>query len=300
MTSEPAAPEGAIFDLDYRRYDGARSGRTAIRWSIMRDGFRRVLGLRRKARRKIIPWLLIGGAVLPAIVNVGFQVITQGFGAEGLVSDLLISHADYFGVTFVMMSLFVAFAVPELVIPDRQYNVLTVYASRPLTLGDYLLARLGALLLLIATFTFIPQLVLYLGGAVLSGDVLDYITANLELLWQVPLGALAIFATQAGVAFIISGYAAKKGIATGIFIAWFLISGGVAFGLAEAVSKWFALLDLQASAIVLVSRIFDDPEIGRDTVLGEHHISAWASLGVVIAIAVVAALLIHRRYRKLM
>ena len=59
--------EGAIFDLDYRRYEGERTGRTAIRWAMVRVGVRKVLGLRRKARRKILPWGLILLAVLPAI-----------------------------------------------------------------------------------------------------------------------------------------------------------------------------------------------------------------------------------------
>jgi ABC-2 type transport system permease protein len=292
--------EGAIFDLDYRRYEGTRTGRNKIRWAIVRDGVRKVLGFRRKARRKIVPWLLIAAALLPAIVNVGVQVLSQGFGAEELVSELLISHSDYFGITFVIMSLFVAFAVPELVIPDREHGVLTVYASRPLTLVDYLVSRVAALLLLVATFTFIPQIILYLGGAVLSGDIFDYVKDNIELLWQVPLGAVAVFATQAGVAFIISAMARKKGVATGIYIAWFLIAGGVAFGLAEAVNRWFALIDLQGSAIMLVSRIFDDPSIAADTTLGENGISAWASLMVVIAIAAFASGLMYRRYRKLM
>lgn len=292
--------EGAIFDLDYRRYEGDRTGRGKIRWAIVRDGVRKVLGFRRRARRKIIPWLLIGAALLPAIVNVGIQVLAQGFGADELVSELLISHSDYFQVTFVVMSLFVAFAVPELIIPDRENGVLTVYASRPLTLSDYLISRVAALLLLVATFTFIPQILLYLGGAVLSGDVVAYVTDNIELLWQVPLGAVAVFATQAGVAFIIAAMARKKGVATGIYLAWFLIAGGVAFGLAEAVSRWFALIDLQGSAILLVSRIFDDPSIAADTTLGENNISAWAALVVVTAIAALAGGLMYRRYRKLM
>ncbi|MCP4250334.1 MAG: hypothetical protein GY778_25100 [bacterium] len=125
-------------------------------------------------------------------------------------------------------------------------------------------------------------------------------TDNIELLWQVPLGAVAVIATEAGVVFILSAMAGKQGGATGIYVGGFLIAGGVAFGLAEAVSRWFALIDLQGSAIMLVSRIFDDPSIAADTTLGENDISAWASLVVVIAIAAFAGGLIYRRYRKLM
>ena len=123
--------EGAIFDLDYRRYEGERTGRSKIRWAIVRDGVRKVLGLRRKARRKILPWGLIILAVLPAIAIVGFQVFTQGLGADELLEDLIPGHADYFQFTFQLTFLFIALATPELLIPDRVSNVLTVYASRP-------------------------------------------------------------------------------------------------------------------------------------------------------------------------
>lgn len=292
--------EGAIFDLDYRRYEGERTGRTKIRWSIVRDGVRKVLGLRRKARRKILPWGLIVLAVLPAIAIVGFQVLTQGFGADELLEDLVPSHSDYFGLTFQLTFLFVALSAPELLIPDRVGNVLTVYASRPLTLTDYLVSRVVALFIVVATFTLIPQIVLYLGGAILSGDIIDHVTGNLELLWQIPAGALAVFASQAGIAFIVSAFARRRGVAAGVYIAFTIISAGVAFGLAEAVNRWFALLDLQGSAIQLVSIVFDDRELRADTALTENGITAWASLAVVVGIATVAAALLYRRYRKLM
>jgi len=292
--------EGAIFDLDYRRYEGERTGRTKIRLAMLRDGVRKVLGLRRKARRKILPWGLIIVAVLPAIAIVGFQVFTQGLGADELLEDLIPGHADYFGLTFQLTFLFVALSAPELLIPDRVSNVLTVYASRPLTVTDYLVARVGALLAVVLAFTLLPQLVIYLGGAVLSGDIVGHLTGNLDLLWKIPAGSLAVFATQAGVAFMISAFARRRGAAAGIYIAFSIISSGVAFGLAEAVNRWFAVIDLQAHAVVLLGEIFNDAEIGEGTALVENGISSWVSLLAVAAIGAAAAGLLYRRYRRLM
>ena len=292
--------EGAIFDLDYRRYEGERTGRAKIRLAIVRDGVRKVLGLRRKARRKILPWGLIILAVLPAIAIVGFQVFTQGLGADELLDDLIPGHADYFQFTFQLTFLFIALATPELLIPDRVGNVLTVYASRPLTLLDYLLARVGSLLLVVLAFTLIPQIVIYLGGAVLSGDLVGHLTGNLDLLWKIPAGSVAVFATQAGIAFIISAYARRRGVAAGIYIGFTIISGGVAFGLAETVNRWFAVIDLQGHAIVLIGKIFGERDLAADTALAENNISAWVSLIAVIAIAAAAGGLLYRRYRKLM
>ncbi len=292
--------EGAIFDLDYRRYEGERTGRAKIRWAIVRDGARKVLGLRRKARRKILPWGLIILAVLPAIAFVGFRVLTEGLGADELLEDLIPGHADYFQFTFQLTFLFIALSTPELLIPDRVNNVLTVYASRPLTLMDYLLARVGSLLLVVLAFTLIPQVVIYLGGAILSGDIVGHLTGNLDLLWKIPAGSLAVFSTQAGIAFIISAFARRRGVAAGIYIGFTIISSGVALGLAENVNRWFAVIDLQAHAIVLIGKIFGERNFEEGTALADHNISPWVSLIVVVAIAAAAGGLLYRRYRKLM
>jgi ABC-2 type transport system permease protein len=292
--------EGAIFDLDYRRYEGKRTSRTAIRWSIVRDGVRRILGLRRKARRKILPWGLILIAILPAIVNVGFQVLAEGlFGADEILDELLISHSDYFGITFGVTLLFVALATPELMIPDRVHNVLTVYGSRPLTVADYLVARVGALFILVMVYSLLPQLILYVGGAILSGDAVGHITGNLDLLWQVPVGAVAIFASQTSIALIISAFVRRVGFAAGIYIALSLITFSIADALADASSRWFALLSLQDHAQLLISRIFNEPEISADGPLAMNHISPWVSVVFIAALAVAAGAFLMRRYRKL-
>lgn len=292
--------EGAIFDLDYRRYEGERTGRPAIRWAIVRDGVRKVLGFRRKARRKILPWGLIILAVLPAIAIVGFQVFTQGLGADELLEDLIPGHADYFGWTAFLTFLFIALSAPELLVPDRVSNVLTVYASRPLTVVDYLLARAAALLIVVLAYTLLPQLVIYLGGAILSGDFVGHITGNLDLLWKLPSGSIAMFSTQAGVAFIISTFVRRRGAAAGIYIGFTVISAIVAAGLAENVNRWFAIVDLQAHATIFIAEIFNDPEISEGSALVENNISPWVSLVAVVVIAGLATGLLYRRYRRIM
>jgi len=292
--------DGAIFDLNYRQYEGERSGRPRIRWAIVRDGVRKVLGLRRKARRKIIPWGLIILAVVPAIAIVGFQVFTQGLGADELLEDLIPGHSDYFQLTFQLTFLFIALSAPELLIPDRVSNVLTVYASRPLTVADYLIARVGALLLVVLAFTLLPQVVIYLGGAILSGDFVGHLTGNLDLLWKIPTSAFALFGTQAGIAFMISTFARRRGAAAGIYIGFSIMSAVVATGLAETVNRWFAVLDLQAHAIVLIGKIFGDPEFTGGNTLTDNGISPWISLIAVLAIAGLAGALLYRRYRRIM
>ena len=133
---------GAVFDLGYQPHDGPRLGRSAAVRTTLRDGIRRVFGIRRKARRKILPFLLLGMALIPAVVMVGLAFFMNQFGiSEGEFGTAL----DYFGWTGNLMILFCALAAPELLVPDRSDGVLSVYASRPLTTGDYLAARAAAL-----------------------------------------------------------------------------------------------------------------------------------------------------------
>ena len=99
---------------------------------------------------------------------------------------------------------------------------------------------------------------------------------------------------------MISAFARRRGAAAGIYIGFTIISAAVAFGLAESVNRWFAILDLQAHAIVLISEIFSDPEFSEGTALVENNISAWVSLIAVVVIAGAAAGLLYRRYRRIM
>ena len=79
--------DAVIYDRGYRSYKGERRGRGAIRRAIARDGIRRILGLRRKARRKILPWSLLVIGVVMAAVIIGLHFVAGSIAAgvaEGL------------------------------------------------------------------------------------------------------------------------------------------------------------------------------------------------------------------------
>ena len=65
------AATAQIHDRGYRRYDGRRLGRMHAIRSLTRHSFQRILGLRRPARYKILPFLCVIIAYLPAAVFVG-------------------------------------------------------------------------------------------------------------------------------------------------------------------------------------------------------------------------------------
>ena len=171
--------EGVVFDLGYRPHEGPRLGRGGARRALLKDGLRRVLGLRRKARRKVFPFLLIGIALLPAAFFVAIGVVAGEFDAAAT----LFGHPQYFDLTGSMALVFVALAAGELLIPDRVSGTLQVYASRPLTTWDYLLSRASALAAVVLGFLWLPHVVLFLGRAwVSSRGFGSYVTGEFEVL----------------------------------------------------------------------------------------------------------------------
>ena len=73
---------GAVFDLGYKPHDGERLGTPGAFRATVKDGLRRVLGLRRKARKKILPFFLLGVALLPAVVFVGLAFFLGEFSPD--------------------------------------------------------------------------------------------------------------------------------------------------------------------------------------------------------------------------
>ena len=60
--SEVTAPGGTIYDRGYRHYEGPREGRGRRVRAIAVAGIRRVLGLKRNWKTKVVPWgLLVQG-----------------------------------------------------------------------------------------------------------------------------------------------------------------------------------------------------------------------------------------------
>ena len=186
-----------IFDRGYRTYDGPRAGPSGARKAVFKEGLRRVLGLRRKARKKIFPWSLITIAVIAAAVFVGIHWAIGDI-AES-VGEGVPSYGGLFDFYSAISLLFIAFAAPQLLIPDRTKGVLSVYFSRPLTVDGYLSSKVGAFAALIGAFYIVPQLVLHIGLSLISDDgFIPYMTDNLDILWKVPLTTLAFVALHGG------------------------------------------------------------------------------------------------------
>ncbi len=285
--------EGVVFDLGYRPHEGARLGRSGARRALYKDGLRRVLGLRRKARRKVFPIVLISTALLPALFFVGLSVIAGEFDQTAT----LFGHPEYFDLTGSMALIFIALAAGELLIPDRVNGTLQVYASRPLTTVDYLIGRGAALATVVVGFLWLPHIVLFLGRAwVSSVGFGSYVTGEANVLLTTLLASVVYFAAFAPLAFAIASVSKRASLAAGVFLGVITISSPTSASLVDAGFPSLGLFSLQQHPGYVKDWIMDSsthswiPErAGYDPIL---------SVVVIVTVAVAAWLVVLFRHRR--
>ncbi len=291
--------DAVIYDRGYRAYEGALEGRRGTRRAIVKDGIRRILGLRRKARRKILPWGLLSIGLLMAAVLVG-QLFLFG-SLAGALAEGLPSYAELFDLYSRISLLFLAVTIPELLGPDRGHGVLSVYFSRPMTVADYLGSKAVAFLLMAGSIYVVPQLAYHLGAAALSDDgFLSYLGSNLDILWKVAAATLGFVLVHGGVLAVVSAYVDRTSFGAATFLA-IIIAGGNLAGVVSRASfpgaRFASLLALDDHARYVRDWIFD-----RD--LGRYWperagFEPWVSLAVILVVAVGGSIWVYRRYRRL-
>lgn len=216
---------GAVYDLGYRPYDGRRGGRGASRAALFRASVRRALGWRRPWRQKVAPFTLLAIAVVPAIVNVGVRYLTR----DTVASDIeFITYREYVGVSNALL-VFVALTAPDIMCPDRRQRVLPLIFARPLTGVDYVLAKVGALAAILFAFSFLPQVILFVGQMLVTNDgALTYARDNAEVMWQVPAAVAlqSLYYSVIGVA--VASLASRRIIAGASIVGLFLVTSIVA------------------------------------------------------------------------
>ena len=292
---------GAVYDLGYQPFEGERSGRKGARKAVYFDGIRRVLGLRRKARRKIMPWLLLLVAIVPSIVAIGISFMIPAGAADAI--DLAGQNSDFFLLGGTMALLFTALASPELLIPDRKDGVLSMLASRPLTAADYLGTRFASLATVVVAFMTIPQLVLFIGqaasdpeglfqGLINAADTLPKIAAVAAVytIAYVPLG------------FVIASLSNRKAIATASYLAMMIALTSIAEALVRESDltggRWVALLSPINTADAVNAWIFGGSNPNSLYAAADIHPGA----GILALVVTGAALSLFalQRYRRLM
>jgi ABC-2 type transport system permease protein len=212
---------GAVYDRGYRPYEGPRGRRVAATMALYRASIRRALGIRRSWRQKVAPFVLLGVVTIPAIVNVGIGYVTRNELGTDRVE--IITYREYVGVSSALL-LFVALVAPDVVCPDRRQRVLPLMFARPLTGVDYVIAKVGAITTILFAFSFLPQVVLFVGNMLVSDSALEYLTDHLDVLWQVPVAAALLAVYYAVIGVTIASLTERRIVAGAAVIGLFLVT----------------------------------------------------------------------------
>jgi ABC-2 type transport system permease protein len=291
--------DGTVYDLGYAPHEGPRLGRRAAIGAMVVDGSRRVLGLRRKAMTKVLPWCLIGAAIVPAAWVVALTFVAAGFTLEdaGPFGD----PAEFFEVIGILAMLFVALVAPTLLIPDRQHGVLAIYASRPVRAIDYLFARGATLLALTSLFMLIPHAILYVGISSLYED--GFRAGLVENGKQIPeiLGTTAAIVLAYGApALLVSVFVRRVPIATGVYVFIMFLTSALTEAMPRAtelvIFKILAPLALFWNPFSVRDWLFDR-EPGQFA-LDRAGLDPWIGAVAIVLIAALTAVIAHRRYRR--
>jgi ABC-2 type transport system permease protein len=298
MTRSEGA-SSSIYDLGYQGYHGPRLGRPAVALGLLTQTLRAAFGIGRGGRAKIVPFLMLGLSVLPAILAVGIRALAAQAGAgDALEEASPIRHDTYQNLTSTLVMLFCAAQAPELFGRDQRHGVLPLYFSRVLTRIDYTLARAGGLFLAIFIITIIPQLILSLGAILAAPDPLTGLRDDLPEIPRYLAVSLLASALLGGVATLIAAWTPRRAYATAAIIAVFIVPPIVVALMAELAVGDLARVLVLASPSDIVdgvnAAVFD--AVSPNPTIVAANLPGWTYIVAALVETAACVVLVLRRY----
>jgi len=293
---------GSIYDLGYQRYEGRRLGRAYAFRSLYLHGLAAAFGIGRSTRSKVVPIGLFVIALVPAIIELGVTAL-----AGDVVRPVRLDN--YFSLVGTVMLLFCAAVAPELMGRDQRNHVLSLYFSRALERRDYAVARFAALLTAMLLIALVPEVVLYLGTALVRSDPVGYLFDHLDQPGPIVASALVISLQVSGVALAIAAMTPRRAYATGGIVAFWFIADGLG-SLIASVSQASTTLSASELAwthygVLLSPSLVGDGAVrwffgtGGDAIIQQVNLPGWWYVVVALAYAGVGLAVVLRRYARI-
>ena len=207
---------GAIHDIGYRRYSGARLGTPYIARSLVVHSLRGAYGLGRATRSKVMPFILLAAMIIPAFVIAAVVVI-------GGADELPIEYTSYAVRLGAVVTIFVAAVSPQMVSRDLRFRVVALYFSRPLSRGTYVRAKLLATSAAVFILLLAPLVVLYAGALLGELDVWDNTSGFLRGV----VGAAMFAVVLSSVGLLVSAWTPRRGIGVAAVVTVLTLLGAV-------------------------------------------------------------------------
>jgi hypothetical protein len=167
--------------------------------------------------------------------------------------------------------------------------------------GDYLLARAATLVALTSLFMLIPHAILYVGISSLYEDGFRAgLVHNGKQIPEILGTTLAYVLAYGAPAFLISVFVRRVPIATGVYVFIMFITGALVEAMPRAtellVFKILAPLALFWNPLSVRDWLFDrEPD---QFALDRAGLEPWVGAVSIVIIALVTAIVAHRRYRR--
>jgi ABC-2 type transport system permease protein len=284
-------PDARLFDLGYRSYDGPRERPERPILTLAEFTARRVLGLGRGGRHKVLPAITLVIAFLPALFSVVFTVFT-----DDILVDDLITYGEYTFFIGSALALFAALVAPEALCPDRRSGMLGLYLAGPLDRTRYLLAKglavFGVMLLItVGPLLFMMLAFVLAGYGPTAGE-------TPKLLLRILASGLATALLYTALSMAVSSFTTRRAAAAvGVILLLFVPAIVVRSAIDGAGAP--NELDLFSFPFVVANlayRIFGETPDETEPVA---ELSTWVVTGGVGAAIVAGALVCWLRYRRL-
>lgn len=295
MSDARVGADARILERGYRRYTGPRQGQAHAVRSVVAHTLRRILGLRRPARSKVLPLMTIVFAFLPATVFVGLVALLRRANDDGddVSRQIVPDYPNYYGFVISAIVLFVSFVAPEALCPDRRSRVLSLYLASPLTRFTYLAAKAAAVAAVLAFVTVGPLLLLFV-GLVLQGSGPDGFVDAVSVFIQIFEGGIVLAALYTSLSMAIASLTDRRAVAAAATL-FLLIGSGIVirtlvFGLGASTN--LLVIDLTLAPLELMRRIYGRPGFFP-------QIDTWLLTAGVLAMTAASAAIAIARYQRL-
>ena len=298
-------PEGSVYDLGYRAYEGVRLGRLHAILSLYLVSVRGIFGFGRHTSSKILPFGLAILALVPAVSQLAFVAVAETVDFE------IISADDYYEFIQWPLALFVAAVAPELVGRDQRNRTLPLYFSRPLLRDDYILAKMAALSTALLMMALVPQAVMFAANAMAQSDPTDYLRDNWRDVFPIVASGAMISLFWSSVGIAIGSQTDRWPLASGGIVAYFAVSWILASLLVNSTDSELFRYSLLISGFHVVRaftlwtfdvtptpvRPGEDNSLTGDLALVDVSLYVYA-LAAAVTVAI-ALFIVHLRYRRM-
>lgn len=259
-TPEPAA---LIYSQGYRRYTGPRTGVAGSMWALATFSLRNMLGIGRRGIFKIAPILIVGYAILVAVVFALIAALASfdnGTVPLGLTITANLGSLGWFAILI----------APSTLIADRRDGLYALYLTTPLNRLTYLVSKWAAIVAVLCLVSIVPGLLVLVGFTFADGGP-NTVGKWLTALGRLVLSGLVVSVLYALFAMMVAALSRRAlfaGIASAVIL-W--VGGGLsaALVLGSDFSPLWGLLSLPTAVEAIVATIFGDPVmIGDSPVTG--------------------------------